>query len=234
MPYPCITEMNIDDINFSKAYIVDGKTRIDISTPYGKKLIFNLCTDFQEPMLSKFPLDALREDARDRNKRGQAITLSDQAVLKQLHALDERLIKCAVKNAKDWFKSKTELTENTIRDRYEPLVKKQEDGTSFMKFKVKMPTAAVPTRMHIMRNGKIGENKGSVADLEVKDVPMAPILSSFGVWLVNGKFGISMQAEEIVYKKAEGEPLSNFSSKRPFEMEGDEDVSSKVVCLQEE
>ena len=61
--------------------------------------------------------------------------------------------------------------------------------------------------------------------------PFSP--RSVSTLLAGASFGISFQAEEIVYTSPSKQPLSNFSSKRPIEVTdvsdeiGDEYVSAK-------
>ena len=225
MPFPYISDVDISSIRFSKMYTVDGKSRVDISQSNGKKLIFALCADCQEPYRARYPLDNVREDAQDKTRRGQKIVIGEPATKAALEALDEAVVQAAVANAADWFKSKTPVDEDTIRARYQRIVFEEspDDEDACMKFKVKTETARVPTKLHRVRNdGKICECQGRVSDLEAPGARMAPILSSFGLWFMGGKdptkFGVSFQAEEIVVTPGEGRaPLSNFQSKRKIE-----------------
>lgn len=225
MPYPCLSDIAIETIKFSKMYIVDGKSRVDISQANGKKLIFALCSDCQDPYSTRYPLDNIREDATDKTRRGQKILLEEEDTKKALLDLDEAVIRAAVENAADWFKSKIPVDEEIIRSRYQRIVFEEapEDAHPCMKFKVKTETAKVPTKLHrVLPDGRIVELQGRVSDLEAPGAKLAPILSSFGLWFMGGKdptkFGVSFQAEEIVVTPGEGRaPLSNFQSKRKIE-----------------
>ena len=225
MPYSYIGDIDLNDIKFSKMYTSDGKMRVDISMKNNKKFIFQLCSDAQEPYSTRYALDQVRDDAADKTRRGQAVLLEEEKTLKAMEQIDELVMKAAIANSADWFKSKTPLSEETIRDRYQKTVFRasSDDETGCVKFKVKVNGAKVPTRLHRTNgDGNIVEDKGRVKDLERRGGKVAPVLSSFGLWFMGGKdpskYGISYQAEELIVTPGETKPLSSFASKRPFSM----------------
>tara|TARA_B110001452_G_scaffold266159_1_gene272314 strand:+ start:100 stop:870 length:771 start_codon:yes stop_codon:yes gene_type:complete len=247
MPYPNLEDVSIDLIKFSKMYVTDNKARVDIVQGNGKKMIFSLCSDCQEPYEARYPLDSVRDDATDGTRRGQKIVIGESACRDALARLDEAVVQAALANAADWFKSKVPITEDMIRSRYQNIVFKEveADEHSCMKFKVKTEGAKFPTKLHrVLDDGKILELKGRLSDMEMKGSKLAPILSSFGLWFMGGKdpskFGVSFQAEEIVVTPGQGnEPLSNFSSKRKIDavasmQDGSEEEESKFGKLDED
>lgn len=237
MPLPLCSEIDLGKCKFTPMYKADDRQRVDITLQTGRKVLFQLC-DVHEPCKCKYPLDRVQEDAADKTRRGQALILTDPNVVDNFRALDERIIELAMEHQKDWFKAKTPLSEDTIRDRYRSILRKynEEDEHYYIKFKVKVDGSRVPTKLHkVNADGKVAENRGRVEDLERHECTMAPILSAFGLYFTGGgaSFGISFQAEEIVYTSPSKQPLSNFSSKRPIEVTdvsdeiGDEEVSAK-------
>ena len=235
MPYPYIGDIDLNDIQFSKMYTSDGKLRVDISMKNNKKFIFQLCSDAQEPYSTRYALDQVRDDATDKTRRGQAVILEEETTRKAMEQIDELVMKAAIANSADWFKTKTPLSEDTIRDRYQKTVfhvPADDPTTSCIKFKVKVGGAKVPTRLHRTNgDGNIVEDKGRVKDLERRGGKVAPVLSSFGLWFMGGKdpskYGISFQAEELIITPGETKPLSSFASKRPFSMSTSVDADTE-------
>ena len=225
MPYPTAASIDFSRLVFSKFFNQDGRQRVDLFMPDGKsKVVFNLCTDFLEPFTTMYGLDQVRDDA-DGSRRGQCVFVEDKDVEAALLAFDEAVIRTAVQNAKEWFKpvGGKSISEETIRDRYAPIMNKknEDDPHYYIKFKVKTSIAKVPTKLHSFRGtDAVVENGGKLSDLEHKGAKMSPILSSFGLWFMGGgtRFGVSLQAEEIVVEP--GKPkssMSNFATKRSFE-----------------
>ena len=224
MPYPFVGDLDLATVKCSPIFVKDGKPRVDISLGDGAKIFVQLCEDVDDPFPCKWALDQVRDDG-DKTRRGQALLLPDPKVVQALSALDEHIVQEAIKHQKDWFKSKHPLSETTIRERYRPIVQGTTDDVPYIKFKVKVHGSKFPTKLHKMNaDGKIAENKGRVHDLEARGATMVPILSTFGLYFMGGtSFGISFQAEEIVYTSLPKIPLANFTSKRPVEVTEDAD-----------
>ena len=189
MPYSYIGDIDLDELNFSKMYTSDGKLRVDITTKNNRKLIFQLCSDAQEPYSTRYALDTVRDDAADKTRRGQAVVLEEEKTAMAMEKIDELVMKAAIANSEDWFKSKSPLSEQTIRDRYQKTVfRTPDDSKCCIKFKVKVEGAKVPTRLHRTNgDGNIVEDKGRVKDLERRGAKVAPVLSTFGLWFMGGK-----------------------------------------------
>jgi len=257
MAYPCTSEIDFtSSAVFSTAYQKDQKTRVDVSMKNGNKLVFNLCSDVFEPFATPYSLDKVQLDG-DATRRGQAIFLADEEVLKKLQEFDELILDTAVKNQKEWFsdqkRATTPLTREVIAARYRPMVNKfvpangQDTGSEdkyFLKFKVKVGSAVVPTQLHLINGDDLLEKKGTVEHLCMRGCKLAPILSSFGLWFMGGgsTFGLSLQAEQIaVLPGVAPAPCGAFASKRSFsavaysaaESEEPEAKSVKVVLEEE-
>ena len=223
MPFPYISDVDISSIRFSKMYTVDGKSRVDISQSNGKKLIFALCADCQEPYRARYPLDNVREDAQDKTRRGQKIVIGEPATKAALEALDEAVVQAAVANAADWFKSKTPVDEDTIRARYQRIVFEEspDDEDACMKFKVKTETARVPTKLPRAQRRQDLRVPGARFRPRGARGAGGPIRRPLacGSWVARIRPSLaSPQAEEIVVTPSEGRaPLSNFQSKRKIE-----------------
>lgn len=234
---PYIGNLSMDDLQFSKMYMQDNKFKVDISLK-GSKFEFNLCSDFQKAYQTRFSLDGLRDDS-DNSRRGQVIMLQEPKTVEVLKALDERIMDMAVKNGAEWFKSKTPLSEQTIRDRYQRVVFKikEEDDAECMKFKVKMDNSKVPTKLHLSNHTEEGcnieEDRGRVQDLERRGCKIAPVLTSVSLWFIGGKdpakYGISFQAEELILVPAEAKPLARFYSKLPYKVSTSRDGDSTMA-----
>ncbi len=237
-----IGDLDMSKIRFSAMYMKEGRQHVDVypEDSRSSKLEFNLCRDCQEPFPARYGLDPVRDDQPDKSKRGQLIQIVDPKVAEAFEALDETIIAAAVANSQEWFRSKTPLSEEMIRGRYTKILKQEEDIPT-MRFRVKLSTAKVPTRLICMPEpGMFRQAPGREEELEHRGARLAPILSSgVGLWFMAGgaKFGISFQAEKMVY--VPGAPptaLSGFLTKRPYEMcdEEPESLPKKQIKFEEE
>lgn len=250
---PYIGKMDMSALAFGPVETNANKVRVDVyrdSSGMSRANRINrvaLCRDAKFPMETRFALDSVREDAKDPNRRGLGITVSDTDTITALRALDERIIQAAMVNQKEWFR-KT-LTEEQIRARYKPLLGKltEADETEGVKVKVKCPGSQVPTALHLRTGDGLHRKNGGRVDHLTRGAKVVPIVSaSYGLWFMGGatQFGLSLQAEEMIVIPGDTTDtgLSNFMSSEPLRMaeviDGDgaaatsmEQPVSKVLCV---
>lgn len=223
MPFPFAGDLDLKAVSFSPVDDSNHKTKVHLTLPGGKKLFFSLCADFQVPMACKYSIDEARPDG-DNSRRGQTVVLDDESLKKSLMAFDEAIVKAAVKHSKEWFKSKTALSEEVVRSKYQPIVKVEDDGSCSIKFKVKVPPSKVCTKfVQKDESGKFGaaaDPSAVVSELEYRGCRIAPIVSAPFLWFMGGgsKFGVSIQAEEmVVFAGGPTDCLANFASATGYE-----------------
>tara|TARA_B110001450_G_scaffold257061_1_gene290812 strand:- start:14872 stop:15696 length:825 start_codon:yes stop_codon:yes gene_type:complete len=188
---------------------------------------FNLCRDANEPMITKYSLDVVREDSVNPDRRGLMIHVSDPITRAALEAIDEMVIKKAVECSKDWFGKAGKplaqpISEAVVRDRYQPLIFLKDEGDADKVCKIKVKTGGdYPTTMHLNEDGRF-RKYGAKAEHLTRGAGVVPVVSmSYGVWIIpGGKFGLSMQAEEMMVTPGEGDAddLSHFASSKPIEV----------------
>lgn len=186
---------------------------------------FNLCRDASEPMVTKYALDTVREDSNNPDRRGLMIRVSDPVTRATLEGIDELVIKKAVECSKEWFgkagKPLTQpLSEAVVRDRYQPLIFQRDEGDEDKVIKIKVKTGGdYPTTMHLYEDGRYRKYGGKAEHL-TQGASVVPVVSmSYGVWIIpGGKFGVTMQAEEMMVTPGEGadDDLSHFASSKPI------------------
>jgi len=186
---------------------------------------FNLCRDASEPMVTRYALDTVRDDSSNPDRRGLMIRVSDPVTRKTLEDIDEVVIKRAVECSREWFgkagkPNPNPLSEAVIRDRYQPLIFYKEEGDAEKVVKIKVKTGGdYPTTMHLNEDGRFRRNGGRAEHL-TQDAGVVPVVSmSYGVWIIpGGKFGVTMQAEEMMVTPGESsaDDLSHFASSKPI------------------
>ena len=186
---------------------------------------FNLCRDASIPMITKYALDTPREDSKTPDRLGLMIRVSDPVTRKTLEEIDELVIQKAVECSKEWFGKSGKplaqpLTEAVIRDRYQSLIYYKDECDEEKVVKIKVKTAgAYPTTMHLNEEGRYRKNAGKPEHLS-QGAQVVPIVSmSYGVWIIpGGKFGLTMQAEEMMVTPgdSDADDLSHFASSKPI------------------
>jgi len=202
-----IGELDIDALAFgpldcrernkSKVEIFRDATKLD----RGNKLnMISLCmdTDTRNLLDVKFNLDSVRDDSNNPLRRGLVLKV-EGATAAALHQLDERIVRAAVENSKEWFGAKQQLSEEVVRDRYQPLIKKIKDcEDDFVKITVKCPGVQYPTELHLYEDGKVRKNGASIDDLRGGAKAYPVVSASYGIWLAGGRFGLLLQAEQMI------------------------------------
>jgi len=186
---------------------------------------FNLCRDANEPMVTRYGLDSVRDDQRNPHRRGLTIRVSDPVTRSALEALDQRVIAKAVECSREWFGKAGKplgqrLSEDVVRDRYQPLVYFKDEGDTDKVIKIKVKTGGdYPTAMHLNEDGRY-RKYGARDEHLTMGARVVPIVSmSYGIWIIpGGKFGLSLQAEEMMVTPGEcvADDLSHFASSKPI------------------
>lgn len=231
---PHISEYDVDAITFGPVeYAGKNKDKVKVdmfrdgtsSAKTNRFNRFNLCRDASEPMITKYALDTVREDSNNPDRRGLMIRVSDPVTRKTLEAIDELVIKKAVECSKEWFGKAGKplaqpLSEAVVRDRYQPLIFYKDEGDEEKVIKIKVKTGGdYPTTMHLDEDGRFRKYGGKAEHL-TQGAGVVPVVSmSYGVWIIpGGKFGVTMQAEEMMVSPGEGvaDDLSHFASSKPI------------------
>lgn len=233
---PHISEFDVSAITFGPVeYAGKNKDKVKVdmfrdgtsSAKTNRFNRFNLCRDASDPMITKYALDSVREDSSTPDRRGLMIRVSDPVTRTALEGIDELVIKKAVECSKEWFGKAGKplaqaLSEAVVRDRYQPLVFHKDEADEEKVVKIKVKTGGdYPTTMHLNEDGRFRKNCGKAEHL-IKGALVVPVVSmSYGVWIIpGGKFGVTMQAEEMMVTPGEGDAddLSHFASSKPIMM----------------
>lgn len=233
---PHISEFDVNAITFGPVeYAGKSKDKVKVdmfrdgtsSAKTNRLNRFNLCRDAAHPMITKYALDTVREDSTNPDRRGLMIRVSDPVTRKTLEDIDELIIKRAVECSKEWFGKAGKplaqpVSEAVVRDRYQPLIFFKEEGDEEKVVKIKVKTGGdYPTTMHLNEDGRF-RKYGAKAEHLSQGACVVPVVSmSYGVWIIpGGKFGVTMQAEEMMVTPGEGgsDDLSHFASSKPIMM----------------
>jgi len=252
--YPHISEYNLDNISFGPVeYVGAKKDKVRVSvyrdgsctTSSNRFNRFSLCQDASEPMITRYALDTVREDAINPDRRGLSIRVSDPVTRSTLEKIDELVIKKAVECSKEWFGKAGKplaamLSEDVVRDRYQPLIYFKDESDDEKVLKVKVKTGGdYPSVLHVNEGGRFRKGGGRPEHITV-GAQVVPVVSmSYGIWVIpGGKFGLTMQVEEMMVTPDEiaNDDLSHFASSKPIQMHpvappSNDDVVVKVEDL---
>jgi hypothetical protein len=229
--YSHISEFDVKGITFGPVDFTGGRVKVDVfrdgssSARANRFNRLNLCRDASEPMITKYALDTVRDDQQNPDRRGLTIYVSDTVTRATLEAIDEAIIHKAVECSKEWFGKAGKplpqaLSEAVIRDRYQPLIFLKDEADEYKVIKIKVKTSGeYPTTMHLNEDGRY-RKYGAKAEHLNQGASVVPVVSmSYGVWFIpGGKFGMSMQAEEMMVTPGDNadDDLSHFASSKPI------------------
>lgn len=223
--------IDVDKITFGPVDFTGGKVKVDVyrddnTSRMNRFNRFSLCNDAQQPMVTRYGLDAVRDDQQNPDRRGLMIRVSDPVTVDVLRRIDEKVISAAVKNSREWFGKQgkplpTPLSDEIVRSRYQPLLMEREDeNVKVCKIKVKAG-GDWPTKLHLNEDGCYRKN-GAKPEHLTEGCEVVPAVSmSYGIWFIpGGKFGLTMQAEEIIVTPTGGrrDDLSHFPTSAPLLM----------------
>ena len=229
---PHISEYDVKNITFGSVDFSSGKVKVDVfrdntcTSKANRFNRFNICRDANNPMRTRFPLDTVREDQANPDRRGLMIRIEDDVTRDALMAFDEAVIKKAVECSKEWFGKQGKplaapLSDEIVRSKCQPLMFQRDEGDEYF-VKIKVKTGGdYPTVMHLREGGRVRKFGGRPEHL-TENAEVVPIVSmSYGIWIIpGGKFGITMQAEEMIVCPAlmAQDDMSHFASSTPITM----------------
>ena len=92
----------------------------------GGRLEFQLCSDSECPLTTRYGIDSVRDGWRSAiDRRGLVLKIEEPKAVAALQQLDEVIIKTAIERSKEWFKKP--LTREQVEARYKNIVSKARD-----------------------------------------------------------------------------------------------------------
>ena len=158
---------------------------------------------------------------------------------------DQFMLDTAYENRAAWFKNGKKLSRDTIETVYTPMIKVSVDSETgepdgkwppSFKFKIKKTNSKFTCNVFDSAKNQLNiDNKESddFVDLEtilVKGNTVNLILKCVSVWLINGKFGVTWQAEQIMVTQKPSVSLNGCA----FLKDDDDEVSSNDVAAEAE
>lgn len=146
--------------------------------------------------------------------------------------LDEYIMDEAKKNKKKWFGK--DINDSSLKYLYTPIVKHsidkntgEPDGKYPSTIRVKIPFRNNKFQLKIFNNDKkeIDLNDTPLPGILVKDKEVKTLVKLGNIWIIDGKFGCSMNAVQVKILKNFNKPL-NFLQNNSDESDDEFDVSS--------
>lgn len=222
-PADFISDLQVTKFSFRNFQVVENKPRVDVFYEDKKSVTFNLCSDADSPVHAPYGLDSVPPNS-DGSRRTLLVNVSDSEVIRVFTELDDFVVASALANSKEWFKKS--ITEDEVRVRYKPLIKRNENGDDSYAMKFKIKCIKYPTRLHLkLPNGDVVRN-GATTEHIGRGSLVAPVLTIFNMWFMNKEFGLGVQAEEIIITPSTSAPvLPMFNFKRPVTILDKDDVN---------
>lgn len=158
----------------------------------------------------------------------------------KMKAFDELMIDKAYENRATWFKNGKKLTRDMIENVYTPMVKVSVDSETgepdgkwppAFKFKIKKQNSKFTCNVFDSSKNQLNVDNTEAEDFVdlktvlVKGATVNLILKCVSVWLINGKFGVTWQAEQIMVTQKPSVSLNGCA----FLNEDDDEVPSNDV-----
>jgi hypothetical protein len=146
--------------------------------------------------------------------------------------LDEYIMDEAKKNKKKWFGK--DINDSSLKYLYTPIVKHsidkntgEPDGKYPSTIRVKIPFRNNKFQLKIFNNDKkeIDLNDTPLPGILVKDKEVKTLVKLGNIWIIDGKFGCSMNVVQVKILKNFNKPL-NFLQNNSDESDDEFDVSS--------
>ena len=158
----------------------------------------------------------------------------------KMKAFDELMIDKAYENRATWFKNGKKLTRDMIENVYTPMIKVSVDSETgepdgkwppAFKFKIKKQNSKFTCNVFDSSKNQLNvddneaEDFVDLKDVLVKGATVNLILKCVSVWLINGKFGVTWQAEQIMVTQKPSVSLTGCA----FLKDDDDEVPSNDV-----
>jgi len=158
----------------------------------------------------------------------------------KMKAFDELMIDKAYENRATWFKNGKKLTRDMIENVYTPMIKVSVDSETgepdgkwppAFKFKIKKQNSKFTCNVFDSSKNQLNVDNTEAEDFVdlktvlVKGSTVNLILKCVSVWLINGKFGVTWQAEQIMVTQKPSVSLNGCA----FLNEDDDEVPSNDV-----
>ena len=158
----------------------------------------------------------------------------------KMKAFDELMIDKAYDNRATWFKNGKKLTRDMIENVYTPMIKVSVDSETgepdgkwppAFKFKIKKQNSKFTCNVFDSSKNKLNVDDNEAEDFVdlktvlVKGATVNLILKCVSVWLINGKFGVTWQAEQIMVTQKPSVSLNGCA----FLKDDDDEVPSNDV-----
>ena len=162
----------------------------------------------------------------------------------KMKAFDELMIDKAYENRATWFKNGKKLTRDMIENVYTPMVKVSVDSETgepdgkwppAFKFKIKKQNSKFTCNVFDSSKNQLNVDNTEAEDFVdlktvlVKGATVNLILKCVSVWLINGKFGVTWQAEQIMVTQKPSVSLNGCA----FLNEDDDEVPSNDVVAEQ-
>ena len=158
----------------------------------------------------------------------------------KMKAFDELMIDKAYENRSTWFKNGKKLTRDMIENVYTPMIKVSVDSETgepdgkwppAFKFKIKKQNSKFTCNVFDSSKNQLNVDNAEAEDFVdlktvlVKGATVNLILKCVSVWLINGKFGVTWQAEQIMVTQKPSVSLTGCA----FLKDDDDEVPSSDV-----
>ena len=162
----------------------------------------------------------------------------------KMKAFDELMIDKAYDNRATWFKNGKKLTRDMIENVYTPMIKVSVDSETgepdgkwppAFKFKIKKQNSKFTCNVFDSSKNQLNVDNAEAEDFVdlktvlVKGATVNLILKCVSVWLINGKFGVTWQAEQIMVTQKPSVSLSGCA----FIQDDDDEVPSNDVAAEQ-
>ena len=164
----------------------------------------------------------------------------------KMKAFDELMIDKAYENRATWFKNGKKLTRDMVENVYTPMIKVSVDSETgepdgkwppAFKFKIKKQNSKFTCNVFDSSKNQLNVDNAEAEDFVdlknvlVKGATVNLILKCVSVWLINGKFGVTWQAEQIMVTQKPSVSLRGcaFLKEEDDEVPPNNVVENKVV-----
>ena len=162
----------------------------------------------------------------------------------KMKEFDELMIDKAYDNRATWFKNGKKLTRDMIENVYTPMIKVSVDSETgepdgkwppAFKFKIKKQNSKFTCNVFDSSKNQLNVDNTEAEDFVdlktvlVKGATVNLILKCVSVWLINGKFGVTWQAEQIMVTQKPSVSLNGCA----FLNEDDDEVPSSDVAAEQ-